>query len=104
MYEVHFAQDQRAPTVSITRDLWFERTDGQSWLVWAQERSSTGDDSLPDADTDIDALGSIVVTHPTVMAFLDQLGTLLVNPARFRHAARFAEDSATRPDDRTAPG
>jgi hypothetical protein len=88
-HEVRFRTAAGTDTTWVKRDLWFDRTGGESWLVWAQERSWTGDE-LP-TDHDPEALGSIVVAHPAVMAFLDQLGALLVNPARFRHEPTFAE-------------
>jgi hypothetical protein len=90
-HEVQFRTADGLDTTWVKRDLWFDRTDGQSWLVWAQVRSWAGD-ALP-TDQDAELLGSIVVTHPAVMAFIDQLGELLVNPTRFRHDPRFGEES-----------
>ena len=92
-HEVRFGTGEAAQTVWFKRDLWFDRTDGTSWLVWAQERSWAGDE-LP-TDQDAETIGSIVVTHPAVMAFIDQLGELLVNPARFHHEPQFGADAGS---------
>ena len=87
-HEVRFGTGEAAQTVWFKRDLWFDRSGGDHWLVWAQVRSWAGDE-LP-TDQEAESMGSIIVTDPTVMAFLDQLGTLLVNPARFGHEPHFA--------------
>ena len=87
-HEVRFGTGEGEQTVWVKRDVWFDRNDGESWLVWAQVRSWAGDE-LP-TDAEADSLGSIVVTHPAVMAFIDELGELLVNPARFGHEPEFA--------------
>jgi hypothetical protein len=80
-HEVRIQTEQGEQTVLVKRDLWFDRDDDRSWVVWAQDRP--WDDHLP-AEGEV-ALGSIVVTNPAVMAFIDQLGELLADPARFRH-------------------
>jgi hypothetical protein len=95
-HEVRFGTDHGDQTVWVKRDLWFDRDDAQNWVVWAQERPWGADH--PPAEREV-ALGSIVVTHPAVMAFIDQLGELLVNPARFRHEPRFAEEPIRRDDE-----
>ena len=99
-HEVRFGTGEAAQTVWVKRDLWFDRDDADNWMVWAQVRSWAGDE-LPTGQ-EAESLGSIVVTHPAVMAFLDQLGQLLVNPARFRHEPRFGTDAG--PSHPEAPG
>ena len=89
-HEVHVNTDQGEQTVWIKRDLWFDRDDATSWVVWAQQRSWEREDPPVEGEREATTLGSIVVTHPAVMAFIDQLGELLVNPARFRHEPEFA--------------
>jgi hypothetical protein len=91
-HEVHVRTDQGEQTVWVKRDLWFDRDDDTSWVVWAQHRA--WDTDQPPAEDEATSLGSIVVTHPAVMAFIDQLGQLLVDPARFSDEPEFAEDPA----------
>ena len=93
-HEIHFQTVEGEQSVSLKRDLWFDRNDDQSWIVWAQHRSWNTDAPPAEDDPEAATLGAIVVTHPAVMAFIDQLGELLVNPARFRHEPEFAEDPA----------
>lgn len=84
--EVLFATTNGRQAIVIKRDLWFDRADTHRWLVWAQERSRDSE-ALPTENT---ALGAILVTHPQVMAFLDQLGALLVDPGAFQHDLKVA--------------
>jgi hypothetical protein len=97
-HEVLFGTGQGEQTVWIKRDLWFDRDDGTNWVVWAQQRSWDNDRPPSEDDAEGSTLGSIVVTHPAVMEFIDQLGKLLVNPAGFSNDPRFVEDPA-RVDD-----
>lgn len=89
-HEVWFASADGEQSLWVKRDLWFDRSGNQSWLVWAQTRA-WGTEEPPAEDDPNTTFGSIVVTDPTVMAFLDQLGELIVNPGRFRHEPRFGE-------------
>jgi hypothetical protein len=96
-HEVHVSTDQGEQTVWVKRDLWFDRDDDKNWIVWAQHRSWEREDPPVEGEREATTLGSIVVTHPAVMAFIDQLGALLVDPARFSDEPEFAGDPA-RPD------
>jgi hypothetical protein len=98
-HEVRFGTVQGEQSVYVRRDLWFDRDDARSWVVWAQHRAWEHDDTPADGDAEAASLGSIVVTHPEVMAFIDQPGELLVDPARFRHAPEFAEEPLRRDDE-----
>jgi hypothetical protein len=80
--------------VWVKRDLWFDRDDDTSWIVWAQHNAWDRDEPPAEGESEATTLGSIVVTDRVVMAFIDQLGELLVDPARFRHEPRFTGDSA----------
>jgi hypothetical protein len=99
-HEVRYRTEQGEQSVYVRRDLWFDRDDSRSWIVWAQHHAWDRDDPPADGDIDAASLGSIVVTHPDVMAFIDQLGELLVDPGRFRHGARFGETSVDAGDRR----
>jgi hypothetical protein len=61
-------------------------------VVWAQQRSWDGGTPAED-DAEGTTLGSIVVTDPVAIAFLEQLGALIVNPAAFQHEPVFAQDA-----------
>jgi hypothetical protein len=103
-HEVHVNTDQGEQTVWVKRDLWFDRNDDKSWIVWAQHRSWSDDDPPADGEGEATTLGSIVVTHPVVMAFIDQLGALLVDPGKFSDEPEFAETgSQASAGDRTNP-
>ena len=91
-HEVHFRADNVDQALWVKRDLWFDNADGTGWLVWVQHRSWEHDDPPTEGDAEAASLGSIVVTHPAVMAFIEQLGTLLVDPVKFKHGPTFAAD------------
>jgi hypothetical protein len=103
-HEVHARTDQGEQTVWVKRDLWFDRDDDQSWIVWAQHHAWNDEDLPAEVEDEGATLGSIVVTDRVVVAFLDQLGELLVNPDRFRHEPHFAAATVPTPsEDRTSP-
>jgi hypothetical protein len=103
-HEVHVRADQREQIVWVKRDLWFDRNDDKSWIVWAQHRSWNGDDPPAEDESEATTLGSIVVTHPAVMDFIDQLGALLIDPGRFSDEPEFAETRSSTPHaERTDP-
>jgi hypothetical protein len=90
-HEVRFRTDQGEQTVWVKRDLWFDRNDGESWIVWAQHHAWEHDEPPAEDEPEAATLGSIVVTDRVVMAFIDQLGELLADPARFSDEPKFAE-------------
>jgi hypothetical protein len=90
-HEVHFRTDQGEQTVWVKRDLWFDRDDDKNWVVWVQHRRWNEDSPPAEDEGEGATLGSIVVTHPAVMDFIEQLGALLVEPTSFRHEPTFAE-------------
>jgi hypothetical protein len=96
-HEVHIRTDQGERTLWVKRDLWFDRDDDKNWIAWVQHRSWDDDDPPTDDEGEAATLGSIVVTHPAVMAFIDQLGELLIDPQEFRDEPEFAEPRALRP-------
>ena len=89
-HEIHFGTGEHDHTQWLTRDLWFDRDIDGKWIVWAQSKLPASQDAVDDEDSDI---GSIIVTHPAVIAFIDQLGALLVDPGKFSHEPRFDEAS-----------
>jgi hypothetical protein len=94
-YEVRFRTGDGTHAVWVRRDVWVDRGGEERWVVWAQERS--WGNHLPDEDEA--ALGSIVVTHPVAIAFLEQLGELLVDPRKFRHEPEFADTPLVAPSE-----
>ncbi len=64
------------------RELWFERDIDGRWLVCAATHRADGLDR--DGDP-AEAVGAIVVKDPHVIAFIEMLGELVTDPARFRH-------------------
>ncbi len=81
-------------TLSLSRCLYFDRDIDGGWLVW-----TAGPDDL---DDEVVEMGAIVVRDPAVIAFLEQLGQLLVAPQRFAHEPRFAEGSRSRATEQDA--
>jgi hypothetical protein len=82
-------KDGRAP-IQVHRELWFDQDIDGKWLVVASKDGATG----PDGDHDYDAdVGAIVVTDPRVVAFIELLGELVADPARFAHEPRFEADA-----------
>jgi hypothetical protein len=100
-HQVNVRTSQGEQALWVKRDLWFDRNDGTSWLVWAQQRSWESEEPPAEDDPEAATLGAIVVTDPVVMAFIEQLGELLVDPARFRHEPRFVADSDAAGDEYT---
>jgi hypothetical protein len=98
-HEIHIRTDQGERTLWVKRDLWFDRDDDKSWIAWVQHRSWSDDDPPAEGEGEAATLGSIVVTHPAVVAFIDQLGELLIDPSRFRDEPVFAEPRALRPSE-----
>jgi hypothetical protein len=88
-HEVRFRTEAGQKAVWVRRDLWFDRDDSGKWVVWAQQRPRSEDGPLQEGDVEAQTLGSIVVTNPVVIEFLEQLGELLVNPVAFRHEPHF---------------
>jgi hypothetical protein len=93
-HEVHIMTDQGEQVVWVKRDLWFDRDDDRNWVAWVQHRDWEHDGLANEDDDEAATLGSIVVTDPAVMAFIDQLGELLIDPTRCRHEPEFGEPQA----------
>lgn len=73
-------------TWEIDRDLWFDRDIDGRWLVWAGRR----DVGLLPGDRDgNEDTGAIVVKDPCAIAFIELLGDLIANPAKFRDEPTF---------------
>lgn len=71
-------------TWSISRDVWFDRDIDGRWLVWAGRHESN-----PRVGGEDDEIGAIIVKDPQVAAFIDMLGELIANPAKFHHEPTF---------------
>ncbi len=80
-------ENGHSETWSIDRDVWFDRDIDGRWLVWAGRHDATM--SAEDIDAESDT-GAIVTKDPTVIAFIDQLGELIANPAKFHHEPTFS--------------
>lgn len=77
-------EDGTSETVTIDRDVWFDRDIDGRWLVWAGRHHADGT-----AADGTDEIGAIVVKDPQVVAFLDLLGQLIADPARFHDEPTF---------------
>ena len=76
--------------VQVTRELWFDQdTDGR-WLVVAVNHDTARHNGFGEQREE---LGSIVVTDPRVVAFIEMLADLVVEPARFEDEPRFGDDA-----------
>lgn len=74
----------------IDRDIWFDQDIDGRWLVWATARDRTSADRDDDART-----GAIVVRNQDAAAFIELLGKLIADPARFYHEPEFFGADAT---------
>lgn len=79
-------ENGHSETWTIDRDVWFDRDFDGRWLVWAGRHDAT---ALP-AEVEGGDTGAIVVKDPTVIAFIDLLGELIANPAKFRDEPTFS--------------
>ncbi len=80
-------ENGHSETWTIDRDVWFDRDIDGRWLVWAGHHHTT---TLPEAVEGEGDTGAIVVKDPTVIAFIDLLGELIADPAKFRDEPTFA--------------
>ncbi len=79
-------ENGHSETYSINRDVWFDRDIDGRWLVWAGRRDRA---TLPE-DTEVnDDTGAIIVKDPGAIAFIELLGELITDPARFRDEPTF---------------
>ena len=88
---IRYEGDTDNLTVWFTSDLWFDRDLDGKWIVWSQQRhpgSRDGDDDTREN------MGSIIVTDPRVVTFIELLSQLLVDPARFSDELRFDTTTA----------
>ncbi len=87
-------ENGHSETWSFDRDVWFDRDIDGRWLVWAGRHHATmrRDDDDEHRDT-----GAIVIKDPTVIAFIDLLGELIADPARFHDEPTFScpQDDST---------
>ncbi len=72
--------------IVVQRELWFDQDIDGRWLVVAVKHDGQRQDGHTEQDGDV---GAIVVTDPRVVAFIELLGELVVDPARFRHEPCF---------------
>ena len=86
-------EDGHRETREIERDVWFDQDIDGRWLVWAGRHDAA---ALPmDGKDEMDA-GSIVVRDPTVIAFIDMLGELIADPAKFHNEPSFPPEAPAR--------
>lgn len=74
-------------TWAITRDLWFDRDIDGRWLVWAGRRDAA---ALPGDSEGNEDTGAIIVKDPIAIAFIEMLGELIADPAKFRDEPTFS--------------
>ncbi len=84
-------ENGHSETWSISRDVWFDRDIDGRWLVWAGRHGSR-----PAGDSGHEETGAIVVKDPQVAAFIEMLGELIANPAKFHDEPVFR---APRPEE-----
>ncbi len=87
-------ENGHSETHEIERDVWFDQDIDGRWLVWAGRHDPVA--APMDGDDEMDT-GSIVVRDPTVAAFIEMLGELIADPAKFHDEPSF-------PPKRTANG
>ncbi len=71
-------------TRMLDRDVWFDQDFDGRWLVWVTAHDGTGS-----TDGEDDRTGAIVVRNRDAIAFIELLGRLFADPARFRHEPVF---------------
>ena len=79
-------------THEIERDVWFDQDIDGRWLVWAgrHDAPSVTHNGQDEMDT-----GSIVVKDATVAAFIEMLGELIADPAKFHDEPTFPPKQPT---------
>ena len=86
-FQISVGQDQGEITHRVVQAIGFDRDLDGRWTVWAKRMPDPATNCL--SLDDDDAVGAIIVTDPTVVAFIELLGELVANPTRFRHEPRF---------------
>ncbi len=79
-------ENGHSETWTVNRDVWFDRDIDGGWLVWAGRRDEA---AVPGTDEENNDIGAIVVKDPSAIAFIELLGELIADPARFRDEPTF---------------
>ncbi len=79
-------ENGRSITSAIDREIWFDRDIDGRWLVWAGRHDGV---AIPGDDDRHEDTGAIVVRDPGTIAFIELLGELFANPARFHDEPTF---------------
>ena len=74
----------------VRRELWFDQDIDGRWVIWVSENRDP--QGIPEAESPVE-LGALIVQDPTVAAFLETLGELVLEPDHFAHEPRFRADS-----------
>jgi hypothetical protein len=85
-FQISVVQDQREIVQHVIQEIGFDRDLDGRWTVWAKRMPDLAEDG---AAGDDDSVGAIIVTDPTVSAFMEMLGELVANPTRFHDEPRF---------------
>ncbi|MBA3275626.1 MAG: hypothetical protein H0T72_07520 [Chloroflexia bacterium] len=79
-------ENGHSETWAVNCDIWFDRDIDGRWLVWAGRRDEA---AVPGTDEENDDTGAIVVKDPGAIAFIEMLGELIADPARFHDEPTF---------------
>jgi hypothetical protein len=80
-------QEHREIIQHVIQEIGFDRDLDGRWTIWAKRMPD--DDGYRPGFGEDDSLGAIIVTDPTVSAFIELLGELVADPSQFRHEPRF---------------
>jgi hypothetical protein len=83
--EFTIGEGEEELSLGFRREVGFDRDVDGHWIVWTVGRSRLGAENQ---------LGSVVVTEPTVIAFIETLATLISQPNRFTHEPLISESSS----------
>ena len=85
--EILFAASEQ--DIVVRRELWFDQDIDGRWVIWVSE--DRGPRDIPEAESPV-GVGALIVRDPTVAAFLETLGELVLEPDHFAHEPRFGTD------------
>jgi hypothetical protein len=86
-FRITMVQEQREIVQHVIQEIGFDRDLDGRWTIWAKRMPD--DDGYRPAFGEEESLGAIIVTDPTVSAFIAMLGELVADPSRFRDEPRF---------------
>ena len=75
---------------TVQREVWFDQDIDGRWLVCAAKHRKPGLDGEIDETDDV---GAIVVTNAQIVAFIEMLADLVLDPAQFHDEPRIEASS-----------